>query len=101
MKKIINGRTYSTSTACFVEEWDNGLYPGDLYWYSECLYRKRNGEFFLHCEGGAGSSCAQPRGSNYCGGEMIGPLSLRDAQAWVEQHCSTAVFEARFGNTPE
>lgn len=102
MIKIINGRKYSTETAFAVAERDNGLYPGDLYWYAEKLFRKRNGEFFLWCEGGAASCCAQQCGSNhYCAGERISPLTTQDAQAWVELHCDASIYEALWGPVNE
>lgn len=52
MIKIINKRKYDTSMAeellCYASGHDNTRFR----YYSETLYRKRTGEYFLHGEGG-------------------------------------------------
>lgn len=52
MKKIINGKKYDTETAGLICEHDNGRSWTDFYFYKECLYKKKTGEFFIHEEGG-------------------------------------------------
>jgi len=54
MKKIINGKKYDTETATKLGEDCRG-YRGDIDFWSEELYRKKTGEFFLYGEGGARS----------------------------------------------
>ena len=54
MKKVINGKMYNTETAERLAEWDNGRW-GSFDACSETLYRKRNGELFLHGDGGCRS----------------------------------------------
>ena len=88
MKKIINGRKYDTETAikmfCFDHE------PEDrLYRYSETLYRKQNGEFFLHGEGGPASIYGlKVRYCTWRSGRKIKPLSRYKALEWIRENCS-------------
>ena len=52
MKKIINGKLYDTETAKLIGRSYHGEGPRDFRHYSEELYRKRTGEYFLYGEGG-------------------------------------------------
>lgn len=54
MKKVINGKMYNTETAERLADWDNGRWDS-LDACSEILYRKCNGELFLHGDGGCRS----------------------------------------------
>lgn len=102
MKKIIKGRKYDTETAISVGEWDNGHFPSDLSYECETLYRKRNGEYFVHGEGGAASRYALAYGeSQWGGGERIMPLSYDAARAWAEEHLDANTYEVEFGKVSE
>lgn len=101
VKKVINGKRYDTTTAKMVARRRHGI-PGGLDYLCEEIYRKSTGEFFLHGEGGAGSSYSQPLGDNsWSGGEKIVPLSYADAQEWVENYCSGGQYEEIFGPVNE
>lgn len=101
MKKIISGRKYDTDTATMVGEWSDG-YPRDFRYQCETLYRKRNGEYFLHGEGGAMSKYAVSHGDNsWGGGEEIIPLSYDRAREWAEKHLDADDYEAAFGEVSE
>lgn len=79
MKKIIKGRTYDTETAKLVGYVENDI-TNNLFYTYESLYKKRNGEYFLYAEGGAGTKYAKYLGNNnWAPGEMIIPLSYDDA----------------------
>lgn len=52
MKKIINGKMYNTETACLVGKCWNGLASCDFAFEIVCLYRKKNGEYYLTAEYG-------------------------------------------------
>lgn len=80
MKKIIGGKRYDTETAEFIG-YEQYLYPGQLNYWREELYRKRNGEFFLYVSGNA----------------EIRPLSIKEAQEWTEKHLSADRYEEIFG----
>ena len=76
MKKVISGRRYDTDTAKKVGE---ASYSNcsDFHYWSEELYRKKTGEYFLFGEGGALSKYQQEVGQNeWTGGKEIIPLSL-------------------------
>lgn len=98
MKKIIRGRRYDTETA---KEIGSDSYNGssrDFQWWSETLYRKSTGEFFLHGEGGPASRYRELSGQNsWSGGEKIIPLSPEEARQWAEDHLDTETYEEAFG----
>lgn len=102
MKKIINGKMYSTDTATRVGMWENGYRPSDFTYCSENLYRKKTGEFFIYGEGGAQSKYAESHGDNsWGGGEQIIPLSYPAAQKWAEENLSADDYEKVFGEVSE
>jgi hypothetical protein len=103
MKKIINGRLYDTEKATPVgtDFTPAGFGVTDFQWYSEQLYRKRTGEYFLHGEGGPLSPYSEPYGQGGSqGGSRIAPLTAKQAREWAETHISADEWEAEFG-TPE
>lgn len=97
MKKIINGRKYDTSTATKIDYCDNGYYHTDFQHACETLYRKRNGEYFLHAEGGPLSEHATVRGDNRGYGESIAPLTIADAKDWAQKKLDGDEYESIFG----
>lgn len=101
MKKIINGKLYSTETAERVGMWNNGYYTNDFNYCSEGLYRKKTGEFFLHGEGHAMSIYASHEGNNSGWGEQIIPLTYQEAQKWAEKHLTGDEYEEIFGDVSE
>ena len=101
MKKIINGRRYDTQTAKLVGQTSYGI-PGGLNYWWERLYRKRTGEFFLQGNGGPMSKYSERTGENEWGyGHKIRPLSLKEAQVWVEKHLDADIYEEIFGRVSE
>lgn len=101
MTKIIDGRKYSTSTATFIGE-DGYSHPGDFSWWSEELYVKKTGEFFLYGEGGPMSGYCEYRGNNeYGGSAKIIPMSEDEAREWAEAHLSYETYVKFFGDVEE
>ena len=101
MKKIINGRRYSTESAKEVAS-DSYSSPRDFNHWVERLYRKTTGEFFLYGVGGPLSRYAESTGQNqWSGGEKIIPLSVEAAQAWAEEHLNADEYEKIFGEIEE
>lgn len=97
MNKIINGKRYSTESAKWIGSVDYGT-PGDFSHYSDNLYRKKTGEFFLYGEGGPMSIYAESTGENeWSGGEAITPLSYEEAQVWAEENLDGEKYEEIFG----
>ena len=90
MKKIIGGKRYDTETAEFI----GSVHPGQLNYWREELYRKRNGEFFLYGIGGPASKYGS-------GNAEIRPLSIKEAQEWVEKYLNADTYEKVFGKVDE
>lgn len=102
MKKIINGKVYDTKTAKELGSWSNMADYGNFSQFSETLYRKKTGEFFLHGEGGPMTKYAVAKGSNgWRGGERIMPLSFSEARKWAEEHLDGEEYEEIFGAVAE
>lgn len=102
MKKIINNKRYDTETAREIgADSYNGSTRDFAYW-SETLYCKRTGEYFLYGEGGPMSRYAEPVGqSGWSGGERIIPLSYEKAREWAEDHLTADEYEQEFGEVAE
>ena len=73
MKKRINTLMYDTETAKKLAEYRHNY---DDAAYTEILYKKRTGEYFIYGKGDAGA---------YSSGEDIKPLTYRQAQRWFEK----------------
>jgi len=101
MKKIINGKRYDTETAQLI---GSASYSNrsDFRFWSEELYRKKTGEFFLYGEGGPASKYGRKIEQNtWAGGEQIIPLTLKEAQEWAEKYLDADEYEAVFGRIEE
>ena len=102
MKKIINNKAYDTETAKELGSWSNMADYGNFSQFSETLYRKKTGEFFLYGEGGPMTKYAVAEGSNsWRGGSRIMPLSFQEAREWAEEHLGGVEYEAIFGEVVE
>ena len=101
MKKIIKGKRYDTDKAKELGS-DSYSNPRDFNYWSETLYQKNSGEFFLYGEGGPMSRYAVSISQNgLSGGEKIIPLSVESAQKWAEEHLSADEYEEIFGEVQE
>lgn len=95
MKKIIKNKQYDTDKARYLGGDSGG--EGFSRW-SEELYQKRTGEFFLYGEGGPMTRYAVATGENsWKGGERIMPVSYDEARAWAEEHLTTEAYGQIFG----
>lgn len=101
MKKIINNKVYNTETASLMGTWHNPYGVRDFNYCSEELYRKKNGEFFLHGEGNALSKYAERYVDGMGYGEKIIPLTYPQAQSWAEDKLDGDEYEKIFGEIPE
>ena len=96
MKKIINGKRYDTETARLIGEASYSNRTDFNYW-SEELYQKRTGEFFIYGEGGPASKYSRATGQNQrSGGEKIIPLTIQEARAWAEKYLDADEYEQLF-----
>lgn len=97
MKKVINGKVYDTSTARSIG-YDSYGAMGDLNAWSETLYQKRTGEYFLFGQGGPMTKYSVSLGDNeWSGSDKIIPMSLAKAREWGEKHLHGEAYEAAFG----
>lgn len=97
MKKVINNKVYDTDKARSLG-YDSYSNAGDFHHWSETLYQKRTGEFFLYGEGGPMTRYARSVGQNeWSGSEKIIPLSLDAARRWAEEHLDADAYEEIFG----
>lgn len=103
MKKIISNKVYDTDTALFLgSACANGMTPRDFQYWSEALYQKRTGEYFLYGRGGPMTKYAVSEGQNsWRGGEKIMPLAYDTARQWAEDHLTADEYEAIFGAVTE
>lgn len=105
MKKIINNKRYDTETAKQIAEtgsWEQGIGPSDFNFWSETLYQKRTGEYFLFGEGGPLSKYSEPYENNGSqSGTKIIPLTLGQAKQWAEKAMDADEYEANFGPVEE
>lgn len=102
MRKIIDGRTYNTSTAREVGAWENGRDYGDLGYCSETLYKTRRGAWFVHGEGGPQSAYSRRvDDSTIVGTSRLVAISEDEARDWVARKLDADVYEAEFGEAEE
>jgi len=101
MKKIIDGRLYDTETAKLIASRSSGG-SGSFSDWSEALYKKRTGEYFLHGEGGPMTKYSRQCGDNSWGwGERITPLSYDEAVKFAEKAMTAEEYQAEFGPVSE
>jgi len=94
MKRIINGKTYSTETAEHIRNYSNGLGCRDFSNLDEDLYITKKGAFFLAGSGGAMTKYSKPCGNMTEGGEGVTPLTDQEALVWLEDHGAVEDIEA-------
>lgn len=101
MNKRINGKRYDTETAKELGCASWGAVRDFGHW-SETLYRKNTGEFFLHGEGGPASKYAVTISQNeWTGGERITPLTFEEAEKWAEKNLDADECDKIFGAVDE
>lgn len=100
MQKILHGKRYNTDSATWKAMYSYGN-PSDFNAFSEVLYQKKTGEFFLHGFGGPMSRYAKQLAYNSFGsGDEIIPLTEEGAREWCEKYCDFETYVDIFGNVP-
>ncbi|MCM3022327.1 hypothetical protein [Heyndrickxia ginsengihumi] len=93
MKKIINRKVYDTEKSCLISEHSNGSSNKHIY---EGLYITKNGQFFLHAEGGPLTKYSESDGSTTWGIETIILLTPNEAYKWLERNDKFEEIEEYF-----
>lgn len=101
MKKVIFGKMYNTETAELIDSHSNGLGSRDFRNITENLYRKKNGEFFLHGYGGPLTKYRERCGNMWGSGENIIPIDEVEAQDWLETYSDAETYINNFGQPEE
>lgn len=96
MRKVINKKAYDTKTARFIAGYHNRLSRSDFRYLSEDLYVTKNGQHFLHAEGGAKTIYSESSGSSSWGIETIILLLKEEVYDWLEKRDHTEVIEEIF-----
>lgn len=99
MKKIIDGRVYDTEKAQYLGADRADCGGSDFRYWTEELYLKRTGEYFLFGSGGPMSRYAwQIETSSWVGGTRIMPLTYDEAKLWAEEHLGADKYIELFGD---
>ena len=97
MNRFIDGRRFDTELAKPIAEWQNMADQTSFDYLRETLYRKKNGEYFLHGEGHANTRYGNWQGNTGGWGEKIMPMSPGDARLWAESHLTADEYANVFG----
>ena len=103
MKRIIKNRMYDTDTAKLLATAScSTCSPSDFSYWTEELYRKRNGEFFIYGVGGPSSRYSRRIETNvWTGDSRIVPISYDTAREWAERELSADEYIRLFGEPDE
>src|ERR1700676_3349402 len=99
MRKVIDGKSYNTSTAervCCVSDGKQYLSDRDFYHEETDLYRTNSGSWFIAGHGGAASRWRTRLGDSWCAGKGIELLTEAEAKSMLEKFADAEVFEKYF-----
>lgn len=86
MQRVIDRKLYDTDRAEQITQHAPNTDRGDFYYLIETLYKTSEGEYFLHCEGGAATEYAKPcDGGGRTAGEELDLLDEEAALDWCEK----------------
>jgi hypothetical protein len=86
MQRVIDRKLYDTDRAEQIAQHAPNTDRGNLHYLIETLYKTSDGEYFLHCEGGAATQYAKPcSGGGTTGGAEIELLDEAAALDWCEE----------------
>ena len=95
MRQIIDRKVYDTDSAEKIAKHGSVADKGDFHALAETLYKNSDGEYFLHCQGGAATKYAEHTREGTTFGEELRQLTQKDALDWCERRSiqSDNVFE--------
>lgn len=100
MKKIIGSKLYDTETAELVGSYAYST-PKDSHYFTESLYRKESGEYFLYGKGKAMSRYGYVSCESCTIGENIFPCVISEAKEWILRHMGAETYIREFGRISE
>lgn len=104
LKKIINGKTYNTSTASLLSTYAYDKAQDEYAWQWEYLYQTRSGAFFLVGEGMTEHTpfgALLPGTNDYIRGHALLPLEAHQAKKWLEIRDCVEDYAEIFGMPDE
>lgn len=86
MQRVNQRKLYDTNRAERIAQYAPNTDRGDYGYLIETLYKTPDGEYFLHCEGGAATEYAKPcGGGGQTAGEELNVLDEEAALDWCEE----------------
>lgn len=98
---IVNKKKYNTKTANLLASFRHDGNGNIMEVFTEGLYRKRTGEYFLFGEGGPLSDYSIAFKDGRLGEKRIIPMSEEEAKEWALRRLSSEEYEALFGTVEE
>lgn len=94
MKQIIDRKLFDTDEAEQLAKHGSIRTKGDFHALAETLYKNSDGEYFLHCQGGAATEYAEQTAEGSTYGETLEVLTSEEALDWCEKRsiCSEPVL---------
>jgi hypothetical protein len=85
MRQIIGRKVYDTERAEQIAKHGAIVDKSDFHALAETLYKNSDGEYFLHCQGGAATPYADEAREGTTYGEEIQLLTAEEALDWCEK----------------
>ena len=86
IQRVIDRKLYDTDRAEEIAQYAPNTDRSDFHFLVETLYKTTDGEYFLHCEGGAATKYAKScGGGERTGSEELKPLDEEAALDWCEE----------------
>jgi len=90
MREIIDRKVYDTNSAERIAKHGAIVDKGDFHALAETLYKDPDGEYFLHCQGGAATEYADQTSNGTTYGETLELLTKEEALDWCEQRSASS-----------
>jgi len=90
MREIIDRKVYDTNSAERIAKHGAIVDKGDFHALAETLYKDPDGEYFLHCQGGAATEYADQTSNGTTYGETLELLTKEEALDWCEQRSANS-----------
>lgn len=90
MQQIINRKVYDTESSEPIAKYGSIEDKSDFHALAETLYKDPDGEYFLHCQGGAATQYAKQVRECTTYGEELQLLTREEAFEWCEKRSIAA-----------